>query len=182
MAENTQTEKYSKVLDLDGSQVPVVEGSGGFNASLYVGKKVRIARYEIREEIDFYPNGKDYSADSKEKCFKVYIFTEKLKELVLKDPANPTEADSWLFGDKLVEFSKDDGVIKNIEVHARFNLQKSAEGKPEISKKPLAKCWQFMRKIGANNLNELKGKLVMLDVETNKNDPTDDRKFLRIVT
>jgi hypothetical protein len=84
-----------------------------------------------------------------------------------------------MFSDKVIETVREDGTVKNIVVQARFNLQKSTAGKPEISKAPKALLWQAMRKLGANTLPEVIGKHVVLNAEPSSVDG-DDRKFLRM--
>jgi hypothetical protein len=173
-----QTDNISELMNFDASTIPVVAGGSGFNADLFAGKKVKIAKYEIRKETNFYPNGVDYDKASTEKCLRVYIFSEPLKELKLKEGGNKDNSDDYVFSDKDMEVVKEDGTTKKILVNARFNLQMDEEGKPQISKSPKAKLWAAMRKLGINTLPEIVGKFVMLDVQPSKEEG-DDRKYLK---
>lgn len=177
---STKEERYSELVDIDLDKVPVVE-SNKFDPTLYAGKKLKIDTIEIKKEIDYYPDGKSYDPKSTETMFRVYLYTEPLKEMVLIDEkADPTNVDNWKYGENILMKTDKDGNEIPVRVNCRFNLQKTPDGKPEISKAPSAKLWKFMRKIGANTLPEVKGKYVMLDVEPSKV-PNDDRKYLRIV-
>ena len=161
-------EKYSKSVSFALDDVPIVEKkTRDFEA--YDGKKVKIAKIEIKEEINFFPDGKTYEPESTQKCFRLYIIAEPLKELDEKGN----------FTDKNIEILNEDGTSKQILLHARFNLNTGADGKPEISKHPKGRCWQFMRKLGATKLSELIGKMVKIDSEPSKTEG-DDRKYLRL--
>jgi hypothetical protein len=162
------TEEYSKIVDIDLNTIKAVDKISAFNSEKYEGKKVLIGDIKIKEETDHYHGGKVYDATSTEKMFRVYIYTEPIKELDEKGN----------FTDKILQYDKD-GVMTPVTVHVRFNLGKDAEGKPEISKHPKADLWKFMRKHGAATLPELKGKLVMLNTELSGVEG-DNRKFLRI--
>jgi len=161
-------EKYSKNVDFILDDVPVVEKKPFINQEAYQGKKVKIAKVEIKEEINFYPDGKTYDPKSQEKGFRLYVISEPLK--VLDEEEN--------FTDKLLEYEQD-GEIKNIAINARFNLNTGEDGKPEISKHPKGKLWAAMRKLGATKLSEMIGKFVMLDLELSKIEG-DDKKYLRL--
>lgn len=160
--------RYSKPIDVNLEDIQVVEKKNA-DYSAYQGKKVKIDKVEVKEEINFYADGKTYDANSKEKCFKIYLISEPLK--TLDDKGN--------FTDQLIEIPQEDGSTKHITVHARFNLGTSDDGKPEIRKGPKAKLWPAMKKLGCTKLNEIKGKLVMLDLEPSKVEG-DDRKYLRM--
>ena len=162
-------EKDSKPVDFALDEVPVVDKKLSYNFEAYQGKKVKIAKVEIKDEINFFPDGKNYDDQSKDRCFRLYVISEPLK--VLDDKGN--------FTDKMVEIPQEDGSMKQLTVRARFNLNTSKDGKPEISKHPKAKLWAAMRKLGATKLSEMLGKLVMIDLELSKVEG-DDRKYLRL--
>jgi hypothetical protein len=179
-----QTEDFefaSRDVEVDLGAIQAVERAGGIDAELYAGRRVPIEKIVVKEEIDFYHGTPTYDPNSKEKTFRVYVYTVPLKELVLTPGADAKNPENWKFGDKVLQFNDDKGNVKQVIVHARFPLQRNKEGKPEISKHPKATLWKFMKKMGVNTLPELKGKLVMLDAKPSKN-PEDERKFLRIVT
>lgn len=67
-----------------------------------------------------------------------------------------------------------------IRTKARFSLQQDDKGNLVISKHPKGKLWKFMRKMGVDKLEDLKGKMVTLTAEPSK-DENDDRLWLRIV-
>ena len=161
-------EKYSKAVNFALDDVPVINKKT-IDAEKYQGKKVKIANVEIKEEINFYPDGKTFDAESKEKCFRLYIISEPLCELDEKGN----------FTDKQVAIIQEDGTNKPLIVKARFNLNTGIGGAPEISKHPKAKLWVAMRKLGALKLSEIVGKFVMIDLELSKIDG-DDRKYLRL--
>jgi len=167
--EETQTDD-----NLDN--IPIVDSATElFDAAPYEGKRVKIASIKKIFVTNFYPDGKNYDANSQEKMWKVELETEPIKEL----------DDNGEFTDKVLTYEKD-GEQKNITVTARFNLQEKTNestGKKEIviSKHPKAKLFAFMRKMGAETLNELKGKLVTLTVVPSTIEG-DDRVFLRLVT
>jgi len=179
--QNDDFDFTSKELDIDLGSIQSVERASSIDAELYAGRRVPIAKILVKEEIDFYHGTQTYDPNSKEKTYRVYVYTEPLKELVLTPGSDPKNPENWKFGDKVLQYTDKEGVVKNIIVHARFPLQRNKEGKPEISRHPKATLWKFMKKMGTNTLPELKGKLVMLDAKPSKN-PEDERKFLRIVT
>ena len=150
--------------------IPVVDKAQGFDASKYEGRRVKIAKVEEIEVIDFYPDGETYNPNSTEKVHKIEIETEPLREI--DDKGN--------FTDKVLSFMKADGSEKKVTVNARFALQKDDKGIWVISKHPKAQLWAFMRKMGAIKLSDLTNNLVTLTVQPSKK-PGDDRKFLRIV-
>ena len=153
----------------DELNIPIVKKTALFDAKAYEGKKVLINKVEIKEEINFYPDGINYDPKSTEKVKRVYFISEPLREL----------DKSGNFTDKIMMKMNEEGNQTPITIHARFNLQKDREGKWVISDSPKAKLWQAMRKLGANTLSEVKNKLVMLDTQASK-DPTDNRIFLRL--
>lgn len=140
--------------------IPVVDAASKFDATKYINAKVRIAKVTRGTKINFYPDGKTYKADSTETMPIIEVATEVLEVLTMKD-----------------------GTKKDIVVTARFNLQENEnpDGTKSIviSKNPKARLWKFMRLVGANTLEELKGKFVKL-IGVPSKDPEDDRMFLRI--
>jgi len=153
----------------DMLDIPVVEKTSLFDAKAYEGKKVLIQNVEVKEEINFYPDGINYDPKSTDIVKRVYFISEPLKEL----------DKNGNFTDKPLMKTLDDGTQGPITIHSRFNLQKDKDGQWVISKSPKAKLWQGMRKLGVSTLREVKGKFVMLDTQTSK-DPTDTRVFLRL--
>ena len=71
-------EKYSKDVAFNLDDVPVVEKKQA-NFDAYQGKKVKIVKVEIKEEINFYPDGKTYDPESTLKGFRLYVISEPLK-------------------------------------------------------------------------------------------------------
>ena len=154
---------------IDELDIPIVEKTSLFDAKSYEGKKILINRVEVKDEINFYPDGINYDPKSTEVVKRVYFISEALKELDKQGN----------FTDKILMKTNEDGSQSPITIHSRFNLQKDRDGKWVISKSPKAKLWAAMRKLGANTLVEVRNKLVMLDTQTSK-DPTDNRVFLRL--
>ena len=164
------TEKYSKDIAIVLDEVKIVEPKKqSQNFEGYRGKKVKIAKVEVKEEINFYPDGLHYDANATGKCFKCYLISEPLKAL----------DENENFMDELVTFLQEDGTVKNLIVRARFGLNTGPDGKPEISKHTKGKLWAAMRKLGANTLGEIIGKIAMLDLEPSKIEG-DDKKYLRL--
>jgi len=149
--------------NIDIDKIPTVEKKSSFDAKLYDGLKVKIEKLNVVSEINFYPDGKNYDAKSVEKMWRVYIYTEGLKDQ----------------NNKVIELEKD-GKTDVIRIHTRFNLLTGKDGQPEISKHDKAKLWKFMRKHNVSKLSELIGKSVILTTEPSKVEG-DDRLFLRIV-
>ena len=160
----------SEELNIALDKVKAVDKAPSIDAEKYMGKKVKIDLIKIKKEIDHYHGGQVYDEESKETCFRVYLYTEPIREL---DEAGE-------FTDKAISVEKE-GVKEPLRVYLRFNLGKNAEDEnvPEISKHPKAACWKFMRKMGAETLEELKGKYVLLDTKPSS-DPEDKRVFLTI--
>lgn len=170
--ENTNNEFFSESVNIQLGDIPAVDPKSSLNLANYEGKKVAIGEIVIKLEKNWYPDGQVYNPNSTEKMYRVYIYSEPLP--LLDDHGN-------IVPGKFLQVEKN-GKNEAIRVHTRFNLNtNSLDGKPEISRHPKAKLWAFIRKMGAQNLNELTGKLVLLALEPSK-DENDDRKFLKIVT
>ncbi len=172
--------------------IPQVERASGFDAKPYEGKRVKIATVRRIWDINTFPDGQTYNPASTLMMWKIVIETEVLREL----------DENGNFTDKLVEFTDDKKNVKNIRVQLTLNLQEEIDPNtkqpvmgtykneitgqdeqrpnPVLSKHPKASAWKFCRKMGANNLTELKDKIVTLTTVPAK-DPEDDRVFLRIV-
>ena len=170
-------------FDINDLDIPVVEGTGKFNADLYEGMRIAIANVTKRQVVDFFPRTIDnpdgeFKADSTVMKFIIEIETASLPEM---------KADETGFGKstgKLVEMKQEDGSVKNITVKHRFNLQEITNDKGEkevvISKHPKASLWAFMRKMGVTDLKSFKGKLVTLTSKPSTKEG-DDKKYLKIV-
>jgi len=189
MEELEQNKQVEPKNELD---VPVVDRGSGFDGKLYEGKRVKIAIVKRIWDINTFPDGQTYNANSTEMMWKVFMETEPLHEL----------DENGNFTDKLVEYSDDKKNVKNITVSLTLNLQEEIDPNtrqvvmgsyvneitgqseqrpnPVLSRHPKASAWAFCRKMGANNLTELKDKIVTLTTVPSKTEG-DDRVFLRIV-
>ncbi|MGQ4874269.1 MAG: hypothetical protein ACP6IY_09395 [Promethearchaeia archaeon] len=156
-----------------------VKESSSFDASLYEGQRLKIEKIEMIEVIDKFPidanTGKGiYDANSTLTKKVVEITTEPLKKAI------KTSEGVINFTSEDVEFNDKEGNVKKIQISHRFNLQKGEDGW-FISKHPKASLWAFMRKIGVQDVLELKDKYVTLTTTPSK-DPEDDKIYLNIVT
>ena len=145
----------------DNLNVPIVDATQVFNPKEFEGKKVKIAKV-WRDRIDSHYVDGEWNANKTQKAPVVFVETEPVSKITLGD-----------------------GTEKEVVVKHRFYLQSrvnsvTKEKEVVISKSPTAKLWKFMRKIGANELNEIQDKMVTLTIEPSK-EPDDDRLFLRIV-
>ena len=167
--ENAQNNEEELRLD----DLQIVEASSGFDSSVFEGQRIPIAKVEIKEVIDKYPNG-EYNSESTEKKKVVEITTATLKEAHKKvDDGNVT------FGPEEVLFPQEDGSTKPLVVTHRFNLQKK-EGNWVISKHPKAALWKFMRKMEVESAKDLLNKIVTITTTPSKN-AEDEKRYLSIV-
>lgn len=139
--------------DLD--KIKPVEPKVLFDAKKYDGARVKLADVKQIWQDSHYVNG-TYDANKTVKLPFIEITTEIV--------------DTVTSGDQKSE----------IRAKARFSLQQNDKGELVISKHPKGKLWKFMRKMGVEKLDDLKGKMVTLTTEPSK-DENDDRLWLRIV-
>lgn len=141
--------------------IPLVEPAALFDANKYNGRKVKIEKVERIRRKNFYPDGTNFDPESTLTVPGVKITTEVLETITKKD-----------------------GTKIPITVNQEFSLQEreKEDGTKEvvISKNPNTKIWKLMRALGADTLDELKGKLVKLTAVPDK-DPASDRLYLKIV-
>jgi len=154
--------------------IPIVEGVS-FDPMPYRGFKISIEKVWVdTNAINWYngpvnDNGQPtYNATSTETMHKVIIETYPLPKL---DEKGEKTEDLVSFG------TNEDGSPKPYRLTHRFNLTKK-DGVWSISKAPSAKCWAFMRKMGAEKLSDLKNKIVILDIKADREDDT--KHWLRI--
>jgi hypothetical protein len=159
---------FNKEVSINVDDIKPMKSSS-FDASKYDGMKVKIESYEIKSETNFFPDGKNFDKNSKEKMYRIYVYTEPLREF---------DKDGKLT-DKIIEYEKD-GVKKQIRVHSRFNLITGPDGKPGFATGAKAKFNAFLKKHKCEKISDLKGKEVLLTTEASKVEG-DDSVFLRIV-
>jgi len=172
-------------------EIETVEALPKFDVTGYEGHRVKVQNVEKKCVKDLYPDGK-YNIESTSYKWIAELTTEPLVEIIDGKP-----------GEKIVEFSQEEGPAKKLQIHKRFNFQsKYVDGKkvmmktnifsesgqsievdvhvPVISKHPKASLYAYMKKMGADKLSDLIGKMVTLTTVPAK-DPEDDRRFLQIV-
>lgn len=145
--------KENAIVDLNN--IKPVEPKALFDAKKYDGVKIKIAEVNQVWEDSHYIDG-TYDATKIVKLPFVYVVTE------------------------VVDVIGEGEEKREIRVKARFSLQQDDNGNLVISKHPKGKLWKFMRKMGVDKLQDLKGKIVSLTTEPST-DPNDDRVWLRIV-
>lgn len=145
--------------EVDLSSIKGVVPKPTFDAREFEGVRTKIA--EVRTIIvdSHYVDG-NYTADKTTKIDVLEIETEGVTELDVED---------------------ENGIKskKKITARQRFNLQRDSGNNLIFSKHPKAKLWKFMRKLGVEHINDMKGKYVTLTTEASKDD-NDDRVWLRI--
>lgn len=167
-------EESSKNIDLDN--IKPTEAKSKFDATVFEGQRVKIEVIEVKEVIDYYPDGDNqYNPDSKAMKSIVEVTTFPLKDVEIDKDGNSKILDT------IVQFTQEDGSLKPLVVRKRFNLQKDDSGNLVISKHPKAELWSFMKKLGVEKLSELKNRLVTITTTPSKKEG-DDRRFLTIVT
>jgi hypothetical protein len=144
-----------KFEEVNLNDIKPVEAKPTFDAKQYDGARVKIAEIKQLWQDSHYING-TYDPNMTEK----HPFIEVTTEVV----------DTVGEGEKKIE----------VRAKARFSLQQDEKGNLIISKHPKGKLWKFMRKMGVDKLENLKGKMVTLTTEPSK-DENDDRVWLRIV-
>ena len=152
MALEKLDEKEKEAVDLN--KIKPVEPKALFDAKKYDGARVKIAEVKQVWEDSHYIDG-TFDATKTTKLPFVYVITEVF--------------------DVIGEGEE----RREIRTKARFSLQQDDKGNLVISKHPKGKLWKFMRKMGVDNLDALKGKMVTLTTEASK-DETDPRLWLRI--
>lgn len=171
--------KTSEIYEIDPKEVGVSKPGQIFDSFLYEGRKVKIAKIEIKKETDFYASG-EYDANSTDTCFRLYVYTEPLKDLVLRENGDKDNPEDYTFSQNDLEYMDADGNPKKVIISARFNLVTNDKGKPAVLESPRAKLYKFLLKQGIMDLDisKLIGKYVLLDTQPDKDDP--NRKYLRI--
>ncbi len=144
--------KENEIVDLNS--IKPVEPKVLFDAKKYDGARIKIAEVKQVWEDSHYIDG-TFDATKTQKLPFVYVITE------------------------IVDVIGEGENRKEIRTKARFSLQQNDKGELVISKHPKGKLWKFMRKLGVEKLEDLKGKMVTLTTEAST-DPSDDRVWLRI--
>jgi len=176
--QNVQTNPIDIPVEINRNldDIVAVEPNQLVDFSAYEGLRFKIAGVKELEVINKFNGPKDvtgkpsYNPNSTEKKHIIEVTTVPLTKL--DNSRNPT--------DELVDM----GEGRNLTVRQQFNLKKETKDDGSIdwviSKHVKGSLWKFMRKLGVENLDALKGLFVTLTV-VKSNSPEDDRDFLRIV-
>ncbi len=172
--ENQNANPGSPYNDLKLDDIGFSKDSSGFDNSKYEGFRIKIQTVEIIDDVNWYnkpdPNNEGkfvYNKDS----------TEMMKKVLVKTYPLPVLDEENRLTDKFVQLGDEN---KLIEVKQKFNLKKNkVTGEWEIPRGPHAKLWNFMKKLKAEKLTDLKDQYVTLTVVPDNND--EEKSFIRIV-
>ena len=149
-----EAEKVENAGELDN--IPLVEPKQQFDAAVYEGKRVKIARVE-KKIVDTHYVTNDQGE-------KVYDVTKTEQQDIIEIETEILNPEDETFP---------------VTVNARFNLQKDENGNVIISKHPKANLYKFLRKMGCEKPSELKGKIVTITTQPDRDNP--EKLWLRIV-